>query len=75
MNIKQIVTGYLKTNGYDGLCKDDCGCKVDDLFPCDCVDTEYCEAGVLVTESDCTECDNGTSFCTGGCIKPGKAKK
>jgi hypothetical protein len=30
----RIIEKYLKDNGYDGLCKEDCGCKLDDLAPC-----------------------------------------
>lgn len=37
MNVKEIIAKWLKDNGYDGLRSDgeECGCKVDDLFPCD----------------------------------------
>ncbi len=47
MNVKEIVIEYLKSHGYDGLYDGyDCGCKVDDLMPCDsCPD--LCEAGYL----------------------------
>jgi len=34
MTIKEIVLAYLKNNGYNGLCADECGCGVDDLAPC-----------------------------------------
>ncbi len=34
MNVKEIVSEYLKANGYDGLYTDDCGCWLTDLFPC-----------------------------------------
>ena len=34
MNARQIVRIYLKTNGFDGLCMEDCGCGVGDLMPC-----------------------------------------
>jgi hypothetical protein len=34
MTVKEIIIKYLKDNGYDGLCSDDCGCDIDDLFPC-----------------------------------------
>ena len=34
MNVRNIVFDYLKQNGYDGLCTDDCGCGLDDLQPC-----------------------------------------
>jgi len=32
---KDIITEYLKTNGYDGLFNDECACGLDDLMPCD----------------------------------------
>jgi len=37
MNVEQIVKQWLKDNGYDGLCEPiiSCGCRSDDLFPCD----------------------------------------
>ena len=36
MNIKEIVSDYLKKNGYDGLYStiERCGCLLDDLMPC-----------------------------------------
>jgi hypothetical protein len=41
-DVGSIITEYLRKNGFDGLCSDDCGCLIDDLFPCgqpwpDCV--------------------------------------
>ena len=37
-----IVTDYLKTHGYDGVChpESECGCFLDDLVPCgdNCMD-------------------------------------
>lgn len=35
MTIKQIVSDWLKANGYDGLCDDECGCTLEDFMPCD----------------------------------------
>ena len=34
MTVKDIVIKYLKDNGFDGLCYEDCGCDIDDLAPC-----------------------------------------
>ncbi len=37
MTIEQIIKKYLKDGGFMGLCHpdEDCGCAIDDLFPCD----------------------------------------
>ncbi len=35
--LKTIVADYLRAHGYDGLCRMDCGCALDDLMPCDIV--------------------------------------
>ena len=45
MNVSSIIKKYLKDNGFDGLvnCDADCGCLLDDLFPCD-YPTKGCEA-------------------------------
>lgn len=34
-NCKEIIIEKLKELGADGLCGEDCGCGLDDLFPCD----------------------------------------
>jgi len=34
MTVKEIVKEHLEANGYDGLCRDDCGCGLDDFMPC-----------------------------------------
>lgn len=53
MNVKEIVKHYLKSNGYDGLYSDDCGCPVDDLFLC-CGQFFFtdCKPGVKKNEKD-----------------------
>jgi len=58
MNLREIVAEWLKEHGHDGLYYDNCGCKIDDLMPCDepnidckagkivpCPGPEICEAG------------------------------
>jgi len=45
MTIKQIVEQYLRANGYDGLCTEDCGCFLGDLFCCCCEAHEDCKPG------------------------------
>ena len=42
MTLQQIVADGLRAGGFDGLCRGDCGCRLDDLMPChepgiDCV--------------------------------------
>ena len=34
ITVKEIVIAYLREHGLDGLCGDECGCPIDDLFPC-----------------------------------------
>ena len=34
MTVKKIVKDCLEICGYDGLCRDDCGCGLDDFMPC-----------------------------------------
>lgn len=45
MNIKVIISEYLRSNGYDGLvgCDGVCGCLIDDLAPCDEMNSVYSE--------------------------------
>lgn len=42
VNVASIVRAWLKEHGYDGLYSpsEECGCGVDDLFPCG-----YCQEG------------------------------
>ena len=47
MNLREIAKKWLESNGYDGLCCDDCGCEISDLMPCDSPN-EQCEAGYKV---------------------------
>jgi hypothetical protein len=52
MTCKEIIAQYLKKNGFDGLATDDCGCRIDDLFPCssdfsDCQPAHRIESGML----------------------------
>jgi hypothetical protein len=64
--VKEIIVKYLKENGYDGLCYTDCGCDIDDLAPCDCINDD-CEAGHRML------CENpGCEYvmdCSGTCIR------
>jgi len=46
MNIKEIITKYLTENGFDGLCGEECGCQLGDLFPCESI-SPNCEPGYI----------------------------
>lgn len=52
MTVKEIITAYLKENGYDGLCRDDCGCSLSDLVPCNGECWEDCEPGYKHLQDD-----------------------
>lgn len=43
-SVIEMVGEYLKSNGYDGLAADECGCFIDDLAPCGEIGG-YCKAG------------------------------
>jgi len=60
IDVRQIVTKYLKDNGFDGLYAEECGCQISDLFPCDgpCDD---CKPGYKVP------CDPKTCQAYGDC--------
>lgn len=55
MNCKEIIIEKLKALGADGLCGDDCGCGIDNLFPCDscCLDCVPAKKAVLCYEDEC----------------------
>ena len=46
MNIRGLIQQYLVDNGYDGLVSEngECGCIVENLFPCDSPDGRCCPA-------------------------------
>ena len=48
MNVAEIVDGYLKAHGFDGLYNGDaeCACKAGNIAPCDYL-SGACEAGYL----------------------------
>ena len=48
MTVEQIVSDWLREHGYDGLCNLDCGCTLDDLVPCRCINEE-CQAAYKTT--------------------------
>lgn len=48
MTVHDIVLEYLKANGYDGLWREQCSCKLGSLMDCDMEGIEDCQAGHLV---------------------------
>lgn len=58
INVESIVVEYLKKNKFDGLCCDQCGCEIDDLFPCSSEGTYGCEPGYKIP----CDCGQGCSF-------------
>ena len=59
--LREIITAWLTANGYDGLYSRECGCRLNDLIPCDEPDINDCAAGYLAP-CDPETCENG-----GGC--------
>lgn len=54
-NLLDIVCGWLKSHGFDGLYNEGhCTCHVDDLMPC-CKPSTLCQAGYQIR---CFECSN-----------------
>lgn len=49
--VKEIVKQYLIKHGYDGLCRDYCGCELDDLMPCEEI-SPGCIPGYRHTDPD-----------------------
>ncbi len=69
LTVLEIIKDYLKKNGYDGLCGEECGCGIDDLAPCgqadnlfDCIpaykqDTKTCTNTECENYDEVEECD------------------
>ena len=55
--VKEIVADYLKKNGYDGLCRDGCGCGLDCFMPCSDEIRHNCRPAYAKTQK-CSECDS-----------------
>jgi hypothetical protein len=56
VTIREIIVEYLRQHGYDGLCKDSCGCGLDDLAPCG-GDPMDCQPAHK-RKCDCENCDS-----------------
>jgi len=56
MTLKEIVKQWIKERGFEGLWREGCACKLDNLMPCS-EPGEDCEAGY---EAPCDgTCDDG----------------
>jgi len=49
-----IIAEYLTKNNYDGLCGDECGCEIKDLFSCESSNVMSCAPGYKIP-CDCEE--------------------
>lgn len=58
MDIFQIVYEFLKENGYDGLCREECGCGLEDLMPCGEPDITHC-VQAMKRKATQADIDNG----------------
>jgi hypothetical protein len=62
MTVRDIVRNYLISHGYSGLAEcdtpDGCGCRLDDLMPCDSP-CDNCEPAYLVP----CDCEDGGEDC------------
>ena len=47
MTLREIAAEWLKEHGFDGLYSGQCGCRINDLIPCD-GPGEDCEAGHII---------------------------
>jgi len=61
MTVQEIIKKYLRDNGFDGLCNDDCGCGIDDFAPCDSLSLDCNPAYKCNCKHD--ECDNKFGNC------------
>jgi hypothetical protein len=72
MTVREIIENYLKENGYDGLCSDECGCQIGDLCPCESY-MFNCVPGYL---HKCDEnCDHEFAYITDWHISTEKSKE
>lgn len=57
MTVKSILINWLREQGYDGLCGEECGCGFDDLMsfcetPAGCVPAYKCKKGLKCDHED-----------------------
>jgi len=79
INVKTILSEYLKQHGYDGLfnAELECGCTIDDSFPCE-ADFSECEPAYKLecpceNEGEHEACEY-KDWCMGN-VKPKKNKQ
>jgi len=62
MTVKKIVEQYLIEHEFEGLCNgnNECGCGIDDLFPCGLDGTHNCKAALKTV---CDGCDEFGDYC------------
>ncbi len=53
VTVKDIVKAHLESIGADGLCREDCGCPVQSLMPCDGQGIENCTPARYVKCQGC----------------------
>lgn len=80
INVKTILSEYLKQHGYDGLfnAELECGCTIDDSFPCE-ADFSECEPAYKLecpceNEGEYDVCEYKDGY-NDGCMSPRKQKK
>ena len=58
MNVREILTSWLKEHGYDGLCCDGCGCRIEDMAICNsCFDDCLPAYKIICDDEDCATCE------------------
>lgn len=58
-NVREIVAQWLRANHYDGLCNanGECGCGLDELMPCQCINERNCVCAYEIPVPDGSEYD------------------
>ncbi len=72
MNIKEIVEDWLTDKVFDGLCYEECGCGLGDLFACDDVNDKCVAAFVRKCKGEtCPDHSDECEISVGGdCYYP-----